>query len=220
MNSFSIGLFTKESSYCNIAIDFVKRNFSEYEVIKEDIESFNTTSLYARRFDYIISFLYNHLIPQAVLDNASIAAINFHPAPPEYPGTGSYNFALYNNEKMYGTVCHHMIEKPDSGKIIAVKRFPLFQTDTVKSLRERTMIYTLLNFFEVINIILEKKDLPLADEVWTHEPTTRKDLEKLLEINLDMSTDEIDKRIRSTAVPNYPGPYITIHGKKYSLKES
>lgn len=220
MNKSNIGLFTKNSPYCDIAIDFVKRNFSEYEVILGDVQSLINTPVYTRNFDYIISFLYTQVIPEDILKNARVAAINFHPSPPEYPGTGSYNFALYNNEKLYGTVCHHMLEKPDSGNIVLVKRFPLFETDTVESLRERTMIYTLLNFFEVMYILLQNKDLPSSDEVWARKPTTRKDLEKLLEIKPDMSVEEIDKRIRATSAPNYSGPYITIKGKRYTIKDA
>ena len=29
-------------------------------------------------------------------------AINFHPAPPKYPGSGCYNFAIYNKDKKIG----------------------------------------------------------------------------------------------------------------------
>jgi methionyl-tRNA formyltransferase len=171
-----------------------------------------------KKFDYIISFLYTKIIPEDILKNARFAAINFHPGPPEYPGTGCYNLALYNNDKIFGTTCHHMLKKADSGKIISVKRFPLFESDTVGTLKERTMIYTILIFFELIYLIIEGKDLPRSKEEWKREPYTRKDLNKLLQIGLEMPKEEIDRRIRATACNNYPGPYIEIHGKKYSLR--
>ena len=59
------------------------------------------------------------------------AAINFHPASPEYPGTGCNNFALYENAGEYGVTCHYMAPKADTGKIIKVKRFPVFANDDV-----------------------------------------------------------------------------------------
>ena len=213
-----ICLFTKDSPYSDIAIDFIRRNFSDYEIVKGDLKDPANASIFGKKFDYIISFLYPNMIPEEILNNARLAAINFHPGPPEYPGTGCYNFALYNDDRTFGTTGHHMLKKADSGKIIQVKRFPMFSSDTVESLKERTMIYTVLNFFEVMYIIIGGKTLPVSKEVWKGEPRTRKELDQLLNITLDMPTDEIDKRIRATAYSSYPGPFIEIHGKKYSIR--
>jgi methionyl-tRNA formyltransferase len=217
MCDLKICLFAKRSYYCDIAIDFVKQNFSNYRIVMDDLSS-HKEIICKTKYDYIISFLYTKLIPDEILRNARVAALNFHTAPPEYPGTGCYNFALYNDDKLYGTTCHHMIKKVDSGKIVSVKRFPVYKGDTVESLRERTMIYTIQNFYEIMNVIVENKELPLSNELWKREPYTRKDLNKLLELNLDMQVEEIDKRIRATAHPEYPGPFIKIHGKKYTIK--
>ena len=218
MNDLRICLLTEDSLYGDIAAKFIKQNFSNYEIVKVNLNDSVGKYIYNRKFDYIISFFYSWIVPEEILRNAKFAAINFHPAPPEHPGTGCYNFALYNGEKMFGTTCHHMLEKPDTGGIISVKRFPMFETDTVESLKERTKIYSLVNFFEVVFIIMEGGGLPTSSENWKREPRTRRDLDMLLEIDLDMSTEEIDKRIRATAHPTYPGPYIEIHGKKYSLR--
>src|SRR5216684_8833236 len=73
--------------------------------------------------DYIVSYLSPWIVPEPLLNRARRAAINFHPGPPEYPGIGCTNFALYNNETSYGVTCHHMVPKVDTGAIISVKRF-------------------------------------------------------------------------------------------------
>ncbi len=219
-NNVSICLITKDSPYGDIAINLIKRNFSNYAIVKGDFSEPTNAEILKRKFDYIISFLNPAMIPEDILKNARLAAINFHPGPPEYPGAGCYNFALYNNDKMFGITGHHMLKKADSGKIISVKRFPLFEGDTVESLKERTMIYMLLSFFELIYTIIEGKDLPASDEAWKREPRTQKDLDALLEISLDMPTEEIDRRIRATAHTEYPGPFVEIHGKKYTLKSA
>lgn len=221
MNDYtSICLITRDSPYSDMAINFIKQNFSNYTIVKGDFSEPTNAGVLKRKFDYIISFLNPRMIPEDILKNARCAAVNFHPGPPEYPGAGCYNFALYNNDKMFGTTCHHMKKKADSGKIVSVKRFPMFESDTVMSLRERTMTYTLLNFFELIYPIIEGKDIPTSDEEWKREPRTQKDLNELLQISLDMPTEEIDRRIRATAHGEYPGPYIEIHGKKYTLKSA
>ena len=217
MNETKICLFTKTNVYCDIAVNFVKLFFPNHKIVKENLKDLNE-SIFSTKFDYIIAFLYHKLIPEAILKNARIAAINFHPAPTDYPG-GTYSHALYNNNKFYGTTCHHMVKKADAGKVIFEKKFPLYETDTFVSLKERTMIYTLANFFELMHIILEKKDLPESKEQWKRKPYLHKDFEnQLLELTLEMPTEELDRKIRATSHPDYPGPFIEINGKKYTLR--
>ena len=74
--------------------------------------------------DLIISYLSRWVVPADVLGAARVAAINLHPAPPEYPGIGCINFALYDEVTQYGVTCHHMAPTVDTGPIIAVRRFP------------------------------------------------------------------------------------------------
>ena len=45
--------------------------------------------------DYILSYRSLFILPKELIENAKYAAINFHPAPPEYTGSGCINFALY-----------------------------------------------------------------------------------------------------------------------------
>ena len=40
--------------------------------------------------DYILCFRSLFFLPKGLLEKARVAAINFHPAPPEYPGSASY----------------------------------------------------------------------------------------------------------------------------------
>src|SRR4030095_109021 len=81
--------------------------------------------------DLIISYLSQWIIPQLLLEKAAVAALNFHPGPPEYPGIGCTNFAIYDNVDEFGVTCHHMAARVDTGKIIAVKRFPVYESETV-----------------------------------------------------------------------------------------
>lgn len=84
----------------------------------------------------MISYLCPWILPEHLLERAKVASVNFHPGPPEYPGIGCTNFAIYNQEVIFGMTCHHMATRVDTGKIVAVRRFPLFPTDTVLSLTE------------------------------------------------------------------------------------
>ena len=64
--------------------------------------------------DILVSYLSPWIIPGKILDKTKLWNINFHPAPPEYPGIGCFNFAIYNREKSYGVTAHLMAEKVDT----------------------------------------------------------------------------------------------------------
>jgi len=167
--------------------------------------------------DYLISFLSRWVLPADLLRRARCAAINFHPAPPEYPGIGCYNYALYENAKTYGVTCHHMAARVDTGPVIAVKRFPLFPSDTVDSLFARTYDYLLTLFYEIAGLLVEGKTLPVSPEQWTRKPMTRRDLQALMRISPDMSREEVARRIRATA-SSAMKPWIELHGFIFEWK--
>ncbi|MFH1282643.1 MAG: formyltransferase family protein [bacterium] len=158
--------------------------------------------------DILISYLSPWIIPDNVLNKTRLWNINFHPGPPRYPGIGCFNFAIYNKEMFYGVTAHLMNEKVDDGRIIAVKRFALLESESVYSLSIKSYECMLSLFFEVMNFILKDNKLPECSEAWKRKPYTRKELEELCKIDNDMIKQEIEKRIRATLYPNMPGAYI------------
>ena len=52
-------------------------------------------------------------------------SINFHPATPEYRGVGGVNYAIFYKKRLFGSTCHLINSKIDSGKILNVKKFKL-----------------------------------------------------------------------------------------------
>lgn len=167
--------------------------------------------------DYIVSYLSRWVIPEDLLQRAHKAAINFHPASPEYPGIGCNNFALYEDAKEYGTTCHHMATKVDSGKIVEVKRFPVYPQDDVATLLKRTYEHMIALFFEIAGLMAEGKELPVSPETWTRKPFTRKQFNELFKITPDMSQDEIAHRVRAVSFGQYQ-PYIELQGYKFEYK--
>ncbi len=165
--------------------------------------------------DYIISFSSPWIIPGYLLEKSRIASINFHPGPPEYPGIGCTNFALYNEENMFGVTAHHMDEKVDTGKIIDVWRFPIFENDGVKELTDRCYHNMYAMFVCLVNDIQNQEEIRSTDEVWQRAPYTRKELNKLCEIKKDMTAEEVKKRVRALRFEGYPGAYIDIDGIKF-----
>ena len=102
--------------------------------------------------DYIICFRSLSVLPKSLLKKASIAAVNFHPGPPEYPGSGCINFALYDEVNEYGVTAHIMNSKVDNGDILEVKRFKINMNTNLKEALSKThdelfqLVITLLIF--------------------------------------------------------------------------
>jgi methionyl-tRNA formyltransferase len=167
--------------------------------------------------EYIISYLSRWIVPEGLLKNARITSINFHPGPPEYPGYGGNNFALYEGANVYGVTCHQMAARVDTGDIIAVKRFPVLPTDDVASLLSRTYDQMLALFFEIMSGVLAGRGLPVSGERWARRPFTKKEFQALGQITPDMAPEEVARRVRATTYGPYR-PTIELHGFIFEYK--
>lgn len=207
----------KKDEHCSKALDFIKKHCSDVTVYLGKWG--DPLPEYIGRWEghYIISYLSRWVVPEYLINSAKIAAINFHPASPDYPGIGCNNFALYEEAKEYGVTCHHMAAKVDTGNIIAVKRFPVFQNDDVSSLLSRTYDFQLALFYKIAGQILEGKALPSSRETWSRKPFSRKELNELSVINPAMSSEEIERRIRATSYGLFQ-PTIEIAGHVFEYK--
>ena len=63
--------------------------------------------------------------------------------------------------------CHHMATQVDTGRIIAVKRFPVYPEDDVAALLKRTYENQMALFFEIVQLMADGKELPVSSEKWT-----------------------------------------------------
>lgn len=205
-------------AWCDKAREFAARHFEGFEYVSGKRCDPTPGEFSTWRGDYVISYLSQWIIPAELLSRAEIAAINFHPGPPEYPGIGCTNFAIYNQEKVFGVTCHHMAPKVDTGKIIAVRRFPLLESDSVYTLTQRCYENIFALFMEVMSGISEGKPLPESSETWVREPYRRSELNALCRITPDMPEDEVRRRVRAVTFPGAPGAYIEIGGCRFEFR--
>ena len=186
------------------------------EVIPEDIYRWNG--------EYILCFRSLLVLPIKLLEKARVAAINFHPAPPEYPGAGCINFALYDEVDDYGVTAHLMNEKVDNGKILEVRRFPVHKFDNLPSLLKRphNELYHLCSDFitalaSIGEAYVSSKVDECKDEFWRGEARLIKELEQLQTINVSIEKSELERIIRATHIDNFP-PKVMLHVYKFYLK--
>ncbi len=208
-------LTKKEKFGAQEAIEYIKEKFGEVDVISGGKDDEFPIKLYDEHFDILISYISPWIVPKTVLGRTKQWNINFHPGPPEYPGIGCFNFALYESAKEFGVTAHLMESKVDTGRIIGVKRFPISSDETVLSLSLKTYTAQYSLFIDIVDFISCNNSLPTCLEDWKRKPTTRKELENLATIKSVMTHEEIAKIIRATYYPDKPAPFIDIGGYRF-----
>ena len=200
----------------------VKEAIAYTEKITKDIDVFHGDSTdpfpakaTKENYDLFISYISPWIVPKAVLDKTKRWNVNFHPGPPEYPGIGCLNFAIYDSAKHFGATAHIMEPKVDTGKIIGVKRFSMTEKETVETLSKKTYEAQLSLYKDIIDYIMVNNCLPKCDETWKRKPFKRSELEDLATINMKMTEKEIKKRIRATYFRGKPAPFIELHGHRF-----
>jgi len=166
------------------------------------------------------------ILRKRLLDRVSIAAVNFHPCPPKYPGAGGVNRSLYNNDDSSGVTVHYMNEKVDNGKIIKVYRLPIFQNDNIASLMKRIKNKQTEAFYDVVanvaetgqDFLLKESRLSL-NESWGNHVGRMKEIDELELTDVNISKKDLEKLIRATHIGKF-GPKISLHGYTFQYKES
>jgi len=203
----------RDDSYCRRALTMLQERVAHVEA---HLGAWGEPLPSAARVwegDVIVSYLSRWIVPASLLDRAPLS-INFHPAPPEYPGIGCVNFALYDNAAHFGVTCHVMAPRVDTGPVIAVRRFPVEPHDDVASLLERTYAAQYELFLEIADPLVRGAPLPRSPETWARRAFTRKEFESLTELRPEMSEAEIRRRIRATSYGPYQ-PWVEIHGRRF-----
>ncbi|MBX3442752.1 MAG: hypothetical protein KF774_10110 [Planctomyces sp.] len=206
-----------EDATCQRALEFCQRSFRSVAFALGKWGDPAPPEFEAWSGDLVVSYLSRWVVPDRLIRRARLAAINFHPASPEYPGIGCNNFALYEGAAEYGATCHHMAATVDTGPIIAVRRFPIADDDTVASLLDKTYQQQYELFEDVLAIVLRGEPLPESPERWTRRPFTRREFNELGRIDPGMDAEEIARRVRATSFGPWQ-PRIELAGYVFELR--
>ena len=110
-----------------------------------------------------------------------------------------------------------MAGKVDTGKIIKVRRFPVYPEDGVEEILKRTYENQMALFLEIASLMSEGKELSVSKKTWTRPPFSRKQFDELFKITPDMSEDEVKRKIRAISYKHWQ-PYVEIHGHRFEYK--
>jgi len=125
----------------------------------------------------LLNFLSAPYVPQQELDKFWLA-VNFHPAPPAYPGVGAASLALYDMCKTYGVTAHRMTDKYDAGQILRVRSFSIDNSWGYKALWDRALRESLAMFIDMCQAIAEEQPLQTYYGGWSGPAMTRKQFER------------------------------------------
>lgn len=196
------------------AIAFVRDAFDLREVLEAGDWDQWKDRVGAIETDYVFNFLSDRILKGAVLARK---AVNFHPAPPEYPGRGTASYALYDRVGSFGACAHIMDAKPDAGAILRVRRFPITEGEGCDSVARRAELACLDLLQEVVAHIRAHGELPPpCGAKWTREPFTRKHFEQWLVLN-PADREEFERKIAAARHPRYPGPFVVVNGYRFAL---
>lgn len=174
--------------------------------------------------DYLFHFRSYCILRKRLLDRVSIAAINFHPCPPQYPGAGGINWGLYNGDEYSGVTVHYMNEAVDNGDILKTYRVRIYPNDTVESLLSRVNLQQVNAFYDFIGTLSRHGELFLKNELilseheqWGKHVGRMREIDELESINLDVNKEELERVIRATNIGSF-GPKIKLHGYTFQFK--
>jgi len=193
-----------------------------YHIESHNLKDVLNKKLLPKKIDYIICFRSYYILDLETINRARYAAINFHPSLPKHRGVGGVNYALYENDKYYGSTAHIIDHKIDNGDIIDVKKIKISKIDNLNSLLKKCHS----NMFNQASSIvrqLKENDTYLKNKIKKSKKykwgkyRNLKELNDFYEINKDVTNQALKKKIKSTMVNDY-SPYINLYGNRFYLK--
>lgn len=163
--------------------------------------------------DLVIIGTWKEKISSKTYNIPKIATVNVHPSLlPKYRGPNPYIQTILNGEQFSGVTLHLVNDEYDAGAILKQEKIRIFENDTSKELRERTVRTARGLVSELISDLEHKVLTPVnqEDRFASYYPNITGD-EMMLDFEYQTS-DEISRTIR--ALHPFLPCYIT-HKNKY-----
>lgn len=94
--------------------------------------------LNSTEYDFLISCMFNKILPKSVLEKAKLGSINIHQSLlPKYRGRSPLIEAIMNHESFIGYTIHYMDEKVDNGNIIYQCKWLLDYDSTLEDIMDQ-----------------------------------------------------------------------------------
>ena len=209
-------------NYSNNLKKFLKKKSKKFYFIKSNkmYEKIPLKKILRNQYSYIICFRSYYILKKNLIRKATHAAINIHPSPPKYRGPGGVNYALYNNEKFFGTTCHIINEKIDSGKILDFKKIKILKKDTVETLLKKTSLASITQAKRILTLLFKDENnlkvmIKMNKKIkWSKKINKLKNLNNFYEIDINSTKKQLKKKLKATNTKKFK-PFIKLHNKKF-----
>jgi methionyl-tRNA formyltransferase len=172
--------------------------------------------LHALAPDFIFSFYYRQLLPEAFLATAKRGALNMHGSLlPRFRGRAPVNWAVLRGASETGATLHYMVSRPDAGDIVDQLAVPIRENDSGYDV--------FLRVANAAEAVLERS-LPLL--VAGTAPRTPQDLSKGEycgrrrpedgRIDWSRPARQIHNLVRAVAPP-FPGAFANFGGERWMV---
>lgn len=163
--------------------------------------------------DFVFSFYYRRMIPEAVLALAGRGAFNVHGSLlPRFRGRAPVNWVLVRGESVTGVSLHAMVAKPDAGDLVDAERVPIDPRDTAFTLyakiadASRTLLRRALPRLRDGTATLSPLDLAAGSYYGGRTPEDGR-------IDWSLPASRLYDLVRAVTHP-YPGAFTTWRGRR------
>lgn len=169
--------------------------------------------------DFLFSFYYRHMLPEAVLSVPARGALNMHGSLlPKYRGRAPVNWAVLHGEAETGASLHYMTVKPDAGALVARQAVPILPNDTARDVFEKVTCAAELALAGALPGLIDGTapavplDLASGSYFGRRRPADGR-------IDWTRNAWDVHNLIRAVAPP-YPGAFTTLAGRPLRLLRS
>jgi len=200
-----------------IWFDSVARTAAEYDIPVISPADPNAVDVVERiaacKPDFLFSFYYRAMLKPPLLALQQRGALNMHGSLlPKYRGRVPVNWAIIHGETETGATLHYMLDRADSGDIVAQQAVPILPDDTAKEVFDKVTVAAELVLSRVLPALLAgstpriKQDDSASTYYGGRKPEDGT-------IDWSKSAIAIHNLVRAVAPP-YPGAFTTVAGRR------
>ena len=204
--------------YRSVAKVCVDNGLRAYTLDKDN-EAQRMAMIEALAPDFVFSFYYRSLLPDAILNLARKGAYNLHGSLlPHYRGRAPVNWVLVKGETRTGVTLHHMVARADAGDIVAQAAVDIMYEDTAFILQHRLLDATKTLLAEQLPLIA-KGTAPRIKQDITKGNYCGRRTSADGQIDWTQPAETTRNLIRAVTQP-YPGAFSFIGGTKILIWDS
>ena len=202
----------KNTNFADISLIAKKTNIVHYEV---DSVSGKKTADYSQEImklepDVILVLGWYYMVPKSIRDIPKYGAWGIHASLlPKYAGGAPLVWSIIKGEKETGVTLFRIDSGVDDGDIIAQKKFPILEKDTIKEVYQKATIASI----NILDEVLSSPNIQFTpqDKTKIRIYPQRNPKDGLIDWSWDIK--RIKNFIRAQTKP-YPGAYTILNNKK------